>query len=269
MRVLYVEDNPANVFLVKRVARMGNHEIINLIDGQQALRKFDDIQPDIVLMDIQLSGEIGGLDVVRKLRERGVTTPIIAVTAYAMVGDKERCLEAGCDEYMAKPLPVPRLVELFEEHGKKAEAASAKAASAKAAPAKAASKEADEAASDTPDTEKISSTETDTAAGASDADTPAHTDTTAADDDSVSSSDTTGAPADEDTAQTPPPAVETDSVVSAPDGSATPAETDDEAPVSEKTDSPSDSNEAETATETDDTPTVTESTGQPDVQSGN
>jgi CheY-like chemotaxis protein len=123
MRVLYVEDNPANVFLVKRVARMGNHEIINLIDGQQALRKFDDIQPDLVLMDIQLSGEIGGLDVVRELRERGVSTPIIAVTAYAMVGDKERCLEAGCDEYMAKPLPVPRLVELFETHSKRAAAA--------------------------------------------------------------------------------------------------------------------------------------------------
>jgi CheY-like chemotaxis protein len=116
MRVLYVEDNPANVFLVKRVARMGKHEIINYIDGGQALKKFNDIKPDLILMDIQLAGDIGGLDVVRQLRARGVTTPIIAVTAYAMVGDKERCLEAGCDDYLAKPLPVQQLVQIFENY---------------------------------------------------------------------------------------------------------------------------------------------------------
>ena len=57
MRVLYVEDNPTNVFLVKRVAKMGNHEVINYVDGSEALRKYDDIHPDIVLMDVQLSGE--------------------------------------------------------------------------------------------------------------------------------------------------------------------------------------------------------------------
>ena len=247
MRVLYVEDNPANVFLVKRVARMGNHEIINLIDGQQALRKFEDIQPDLVLMDIQLSGEIGGLDVVRKLRERGVTTTIIAVTAYAMVGDKERCLEAGCDEYMAKPLPVPRLVELFAEHARKAEATSEEAA------------EADS----TPD---------DTDTGTSDA--PSQTDVTA-DEAPAAVSDTPQS--SEDTAQTPQTPVETDSVVSAPEGSVTPADTvDDEMPVRDDTATASDSDttasanhETDTATDTDDTPTVTESTGQPDVKSGN
>lgn len=119
MKVLYVEDNPANVFLVKRVARMGNHEIINYIDGGQALKKYDEINPDLVLMDIQLAGDKSGLDVVRELRARGVKTTIIAVTAYAMVGDKERCIEAGCDDYLAKPLPIPRLVEIFESHSKR------------------------------------------------------------------------------------------------------------------------------------------------------
>jgi two-component system, cell cycle response regulator DivK len=119
MKVLYVEDNPANVFLVKRVARMGNHEIINYIDGGQALKKYDEINPDLVLMDIQLAGDKSGLDVVRELRARGVKTPIIAVTAYAMVGDKERCIDAGCDDYLAKPLPIPRLVEIFEAHNRR------------------------------------------------------------------------------------------------------------------------------------------------------
>jgi two-component system cell cycle response regulator DivK len=123
MKVLYVEDNPANVFLVKRVARMGNHEIINYIDGGQALKKYDDINPDLVLMDIQLAGDKSGLDVVRELRARGIKTPIIAVTAYAMVGDKERCIDAGCDDYLAKPLPIPRLVEIFDAHNKRVLAA--------------------------------------------------------------------------------------------------------------------------------------------------
>lgn len=121
MKVLYVEDNPANVFLVKRVARMGNHEIVNYIDGDKALEKFDEINPDLVLMDIQLAGSKSGLDVVKALRARGVKTPVIAVTAYAMVGDKERCIAAGCDDYLPKPLPIQRLVEMFKDY---AEAAS-------------------------------------------------------------------------------------------------------------------------------------------------
>ena len=116
MRILYVEDNPANVFLVKRVAKMGQHEIVNFIDGREAIRKYDDVKPDLVLMDIQLVGETSGLEVVKELRGRGVTTPIIAVTAYAMVGDKERCLEAGCNDYLAKPLPIPRLIEIFQQY---------------------------------------------------------------------------------------------------------------------------------------------------------
>jgi CheY-like chemotaxis protein len=114
MRILYVEDNPANLFLIKRVAKMGDHEVINLIDGEEALRKIDLIKPDLILMDIQLAGQLTGLDVVRKLRQDGLTVPIVAVTAYAMVGDRERCLEAGCNEYLSKPLPIGRVVELLQ-----------------------------------------------------------------------------------------------------------------------------------------------------------
>lgn len=120
MKILYVEDNAANVFLVRRVARMGKHEVLNYIDGDQVLNKFESIQPDLVLMDIQLSGAKSGLDVVRELRARDHTIPIIAVTAYAMLGDKERCLEAGCDDFMAKPLAIPQLIALFERFEAKA-----------------------------------------------------------------------------------------------------------------------------------------------------
>jgi len=119
MKILYVEDNPANVYLVQRVARAGAHEVINLDDGERAVNEFDSIKPDLVLMDIQLVGNLNGLDVVRHLRGLGHQVPIIAVTAYAMVGDRERCLSAGCNDYMAKPLPVPRLIELFNRYSKR------------------------------------------------------------------------------------------------------------------------------------------------------
>jgi CheY-like chemotaxis protein len=126
MRILYVEDNPANVSLVKRVAR--EHELVNYIDGEDALRNFAKDNPDLVLMDIQLSGRLSGLDVVRELRQQGYTVPIIAVTAYAMIGDRERCLAAGCDDYMAKPLPIPDLLRLFERRKQEvADLAAAKA----------------------------------------------------------------------------------------------------------------------------------------------
>ncbi len=116
MRILYVEDNPANLFLVQRVARMGNHEVINYMDGEVALKCFDHDHPDLVLMDIQIPGKLNGLDVVKKLREAGYKTPIIAVTAYAMLGDREKCIEAGCDSYMAKPIPIDDLVEVFKRY---------------------------------------------------------------------------------------------------------------------------------------------------------
>lgn len=112
MRILYVEDNMVNVSLVRRIAR--GDELINYIDGEEALKNFDRDNPDLILMDIQLAGKMTGLDVVRELRKQGCRLPIIAVTAYAMVGDRERCIEAGCDDYIAKPLPIPVLLELFQ-----------------------------------------------------------------------------------------------------------------------------------------------------------
>ena len=116
MRIMYVEDNPANISLLQRIARMGGHEVINYTSGEMALEKFSQDKPDLVVMDLQLEGSISGLEVVRILRERGHHTPIIAVTAYAMVGDRERCLAAGCSGYLSKPLPVSELVELVQEY---------------------------------------------------------------------------------------------------------------------------------------------------------
>ncbi len=137
MRILYVEDNPANLFLVQRVARMGNHQVINYSEGQLALDNFAKDKPDLVLMDVQLPGKLTGLDVVKALRDAGHKTPIIAVTAYAMIGDRERCLQVGCNAYIAKPLPVAELVEVLKHYESQLPAASAPApAAAPAQPAK-------------------------------------------------------------------------------------------------------------------------------------
>lgn len=123
MKIMYVEDNPANISLLQRIARMGGHEVITYTDGEAALEHFAADAPDLVLMDLQLAGRRSGLDVVQALRERGFKTPIVAVTAHAMVGDRERCLEAGCDAYLSKPLPVAEVVELVKRYESKAQAA--------------------------------------------------------------------------------------------------------------------------------------------------
>jgi CheY-like chemotaxis protein len=119
MRILYVEDNLTNLALVQRLARIGNHEVISHPDGESTLTHFDQDKPDMVLMDVQLGGAMDGLEVVKALRLRGHTIPIIALTAYAMVGDRERCLEAGCDAYLPKPLPVEELVAVFQQYAPK------------------------------------------------------------------------------------------------------------------------------------------------------
>ncbi|MBL8164590.1 MAG: response regulator [Anaerolineae bacterium] len=135
MRILYVEDNPANVFLIQRIARMGNHEVIHYTQGQQALDNFERDKPDMVLMDVQLPGTLDGLDVVRRLRDSGHKVPIIALTAYAMLGDREKCLDAGCDAYLAKPMPVQELIELIKRYEPAASVTPAPAVAASVPPA--------------------------------------------------------------------------------------------------------------------------------------
>ncbi|MEM6284144.1 MAG: response regulator [Chloroflexota bacterium] len=116
MRILYVEDNQVNLMLVERVARMGGHDVINRTSGEAALADFDEINPDLILMDIQLEGEMTGLDAVRALRQRGVELPIVALTAYAMKGDREKALAAGCNQYLPKPLPINVLLDLLKKY---------------------------------------------------------------------------------------------------------------------------------------------------------
>jgi CheY-like chemotaxis protein len=116
MRIAYVEDNATNVALIERILRIKQHVLTSYADGETALDALLAEPQDVILVDVELASDMTGLDLVRRLRERGTTTTIIAVTAYAMVGDREKCMAAGCNDYLAKPIAVTDLLGLLEKH---------------------------------------------------------------------------------------------------------------------------------------------------------
>ena len=119
MRILYVEDNEVNRALVERIMRARNCEVIFRDEGEGALDILkEDPSIDLVLLDIELAGAISGLDVIRTLRARNDRRPVVAITAYAMMGDRERILEAGCDQYLPKPLVVTDLLAVIDHYEK-------------------------------------------------------------------------------------------------------------------------------------------------------
>ena len=111
-RILLVEDNENNAeILIRRLTRLGFN--VSLAgDGLQAIERARIDQPDLILLDMDLP-ELDGWQTAQRLRADPVTEriPIIAVTAYAMVEDRKRSLDAGCDEFETKPVELPRLVD--------------------------------------------------------------------------------------------------------------------------------------------------------------
>lgn len=112
VHILYVEDNPANRMLVKRVLEAEGFSIIEAIDGPTGLEIAAQTRPDLILLDINLP-EIDGYELAKRFRDTpGLQqVPILAVTANVMKGDRERTLAAGCDGYIQKPIDIDRLPE--------------------------------------------------------------------------------------------------------------------------------------------------------------
>jgi two-component system cell cycle response regulator len=104
-RILVIEDNPANMALVRYVLEAFGYAVIEAADGEKGLELARAAPPDLVICDLQLPG-IDGIEVAKRLRALPALArvPLIAVTAYAMVGDRERVLAAGFDGYISKPL---------------------------------------------------------------------------------------------------------------------------------------------------------------------
>jgi two-component system cell cycle response regulator DivK len=116
-RILYIEDNPDNRLLVRRVLQVEGYTIFEAVDGHEGLAKAAELQPDLILMDINLP-EIDGYEVTARLKQLpGMgRVPIIAVTANVMKGDREKTLAAGCDGYIQKPIDIdilPNQIERF------------------------------------------------------------------------------------------------------------------------------------------------------------
>jgi two-component system cell cycle response regulator DivK len=109
-KILYIEDNPENRLLVRRILQAEGYTVVEAADGPSGLEAAASSPPDLILLDINLP-EMDGYELVRRLRQIPglAATPIIALTAYALKGDRERILYAGCDGYIQKPIDVDSL----------------------------------------------------------------------------------------------------------------------------------------------------------------
>jgi CheY-like chemotaxis protein len=114
-RILLVEDNEMNRDMLSRRLERKGYEVELAVDGRQGVDKAKTLAYDLVLMDMSLP-EIDGWEATRELRSDPATKalPIIALTAHAMSGDREKALEAGCDDYDTKPIELSRLLGKME-----------------------------------------------------------------------------------------------------------------------------------------------------------
>jgi two-component system cell cycle response regulator DivK len=120
-RILLVEDNEMNRdMLSRRLIRKG-FEVVIAVDGGEGLAMAQSESPDLILMDMSLP-VVDGWEATRRLKADAATAaiPVIALTAHAMSGDREKAMEAGCDDYDTKPIELPRLLEKIERFVKAA-----------------------------------------------------------------------------------------------------------------------------------------------------
>jgi CheY-like chemotaxis protein len=114
-RLLLVEDNEMNRDMLSRRLQRKGYEILIAVDGQEGVDKARGEKPDLILLDMSLP-VMDGWEAARLLKGEDGTKaiPIIALTAHAMSGDREKAIEAGCDEYDTKPVELPRLLEKIQ-----------------------------------------------------------------------------------------------------------------------------------------------------------
>jgi two-component system, cell cycle response regulator DivK len=115
--ILVVDDNPLNLKLAHVILSAAGYDVRTAVDAEDALKLLTSFAPRVILMDVQLPG-MDGLDLTRQLKadptRRSIV--IIAVTSYAMKGDQEKALAAGCDDYMSKPIDVQGLLRVVAQH---------------------------------------------------------------------------------------------------------------------------------------------------------
>ena len=116
-KILVIEDNEQNLYLVQFILEKHGHEVSTATNGRQGIELAANLKPDLILLDIQLP-VMDGYTVAHNLRLNPdlQTTPIVAVTSYAMTGDKIKALAAGCNGYIEKPINPDTFIGQVEEH---------------------------------------------------------------------------------------------------------------------------------------------------------
>lgn len=113
-RILMVEDNTINMMVINgMLARLGYDHVDSACDGFEAIAAVEKGNYDLILMDCQMP-KMDGYEATRRLRKSGIKTPILAMTAHAMSGDREKCLEAGMDDYLTKPILLDKLSKILD-----------------------------------------------------------------------------------------------------------------------------------------------------------
>lgn len=115
-KILIVEDDPRSLKMIRMLLRPYGYSLLEATDGEEALKVARSDKPDLIIMDLRLP-KVSGLEVTRQLRQMSDFShiAIIAITAYAMKGDKEKAISAGCDAYVAKPINTRELPRLITE----------------------------------------------------------------------------------------------------------------------------------------------------------
>ncbi len=116
-RILVVEDNETNMYLISFILKKNNHEVIEARNGEEGVKLAIKEKPDLIIMDIQLPG-IDGIEATKRIKEseKAGEIPIIAFTSYAMTGDREKTLNAGCTGYIEKPINPETFMADIEKH---------------------------------------------------------------------------------------------------------------------------------------------------------
>ena len=117
--VLVVEDNDLNMKLFHDVLEAHGYNVLQATDGMEGWRMAREHRPDLILMDIQLP-EVSGLEVTKWLKDDETlkSIPVIAITAFAMAGDKVKILEGGCNAYIDKPISIPNFLQTIDRFAK-------------------------------------------------------------------------------------------------------------------------------------------------------
>lgn len=115
VKILYVEDNEDNVFMLANRLRRRGFEVVAASDGRQGIELARSAAPALIVMDLSLP-VVDGWEAARQLKASDATKgiPIIALSAHAMPGDREKAIAAGCDDYDTKPIDLPRLLRKIE-----------------------------------------------------------------------------------------------------------------------------------------------------------